>query len=279
MSNVGVRLCGVSETLGDRNQIPRYKEQTGNWNFTGYSPAAMLQDFYITMFLMNLASVLERDLYDEIEAAHTNPENRYADIRWMLRWSFQNSKERLLICFPQLFHSNGDSYMPKWCFTSQKLSFLSAPFPVPESTRLCFFLSIPRKFDLFLKVMVLPCRLGGEWQSENSGGILKNEKCKGAVLQYHEIIRKRAIPPSSARSAFFRISWCAANVARPTAARHGAVWTHTAPLKSKKANIPQAEQETRTELVAPLADFSLSRQSALSQTFILGDDSGYDTES
>ncbi len=41
----------------------------------------MLQDFYITMFLMNLTGVLERDLHDEIEAAHTNPENRYADIR------------------------------------------------------------------------------------------------------------------------------------------------------------------------------------------------------
>ena len=31
-------------------------------NFTGYSPKAILQDFYATMFLANLAGVLEYDL-------------------------------------------------------------------------------------------------------------------------------------------------------------------------------------------------------------------------
>lgn len=47
-------------------------------NFTGYSPKAILQDFYATMFLANLAGVLEYDLHEEIEAAHCKPENRYA---------------------------------------------------------------------------------------------------------------------------------------------------------------------------------------------------------
>lgn len=47
-------------------------------NFTGYSPIAVLQDFYATMFLANLAGVLEYDLHEEIEAAHAKPENRYA---------------------------------------------------------------------------------------------------------------------------------------------------------------------------------------------------------
>ena len=47
-------------------------------NFTGYSPKAILQDFYATMFLANLAGVLEYDLHEEIEAAHNKPENRYA---------------------------------------------------------------------------------------------------------------------------------------------------------------------------------------------------------
>lgn len=46
-------------------------------SFTGYSPIAILQDFYATMFLANLAGVLQYDLRDEIEAAHSNPENRY----------------------------------------------------------------------------------------------------------------------------------------------------------------------------------------------------------
>lgn len=43
--------------------------------FTGYSPVAVLQDFYATMFLANLAGVLEYDLHEEIEAAHFSPEN------------------------------------------------------------------------------------------------------------------------------------------------------------------------------------------------------------
>ena len=47
-------------------------------NFTGYSPDAILQDFYATMFLADLVGVLEYDLREEIEAAHTRPENRYA---------------------------------------------------------------------------------------------------------------------------------------------------------------------------------------------------------
>lgn len=46
-------------------------------NFTGYSPIAILQDFYATMFLANLAGVLEYELHEEIEAAHSTPENRY----------------------------------------------------------------------------------------------------------------------------------------------------------------------------------------------------------
>ena len=47
-------------------------------NFTGYSPIAILQDFYATMFLANLAGVLEYELHEEIKAAHSTPENRYA---------------------------------------------------------------------------------------------------------------------------------------------------------------------------------------------------------
>lgn len=47
-------------------------------NFTGYSPIAILQDFYATMFLANLAGVLEYELHEEIEVAHSTPENRYA---------------------------------------------------------------------------------------------------------------------------------------------------------------------------------------------------------
>ena len=46
-------------------------------NFTGYSPIAILQDFYATMFLADLAAVSEYDLRDEIEAAHAKPGNRY----------------------------------------------------------------------------------------------------------------------------------------------------------------------------------------------------------
>lgn len=46
-------------------------------NFTGYSPNAILQDFYATMFLGNLVGVLEFDLHKEIEAAHNSPEHKY----------------------------------------------------------------------------------------------------------------------------------------------------------------------------------------------------------
>ena len=45
--------------------------------FTGYSPVTVLQDFYATMFLANLAGVLEYDLHEEIEATHFSPENLY----------------------------------------------------------------------------------------------------------------------------------------------------------------------------------------------------------
>ena len=46
-------------------------------NFTGYSPDAILQDFYATVFLANLAGVLAFELHEEIEAAHNKPENKY----------------------------------------------------------------------------------------------------------------------------------------------------------------------------------------------------------
>ena len=46
-------------------------------NFTGYTPDAILQDFYATMFLANLAGVLEFELHDEIEAAHNSSEKKY----------------------------------------------------------------------------------------------------------------------------------------------------------------------------------------------------------
>lgn len=46
-------------------------------NFTGYSPDAILQDFYASLFLANLAGALEFDLHEEIEATHSKPENKY----------------------------------------------------------------------------------------------------------------------------------------------------------------------------------------------------------
>lgn len=46
-------------------------------NFSGYSPKAILQDFYATIFLANLAGVMQYDLHTEIEAAHAKPENLY----------------------------------------------------------------------------------------------------------------------------------------------------------------------------------------------------------
>lgn len=46
-------------------------------NFTGYSPDAVLQDFYATLFLANLAGALEFDLHEQIETAHSKPENKY----------------------------------------------------------------------------------------------------------------------------------------------------------------------------------------------------------
>lgn len=46
-------------------------------NFTGCSPVSILQDFYATLFLANLAGALEFDLHEEIEAVHSKPENKY----------------------------------------------------------------------------------------------------------------------------------------------------------------------------------------------------------
>ena len=46
-------------------------------NFTGYTPDAILQDFYASLFLANLAGALEFDLHAEIEAAHSDPENKH----------------------------------------------------------------------------------------------------------------------------------------------------------------------------------------------------------
>ncbi len=46
-------------------------------NFTGYSPDAILQDFYASLFLANLAGALEFDLHEEIEATHADPKNKY----------------------------------------------------------------------------------------------------------------------------------------------------------------------------------------------------------
>ena len=46
-------------------------------NFTGYTPDAILQDFYASLFLANLAGALEFDLHEEIEASHSDPENKY----------------------------------------------------------------------------------------------------------------------------------------------------------------------------------------------------------
>ena len=46
-------------------------------NFTGYSPDAILQDFYVSLFLANLAGALEFDLHEDIEAAHSDPKNKY----------------------------------------------------------------------------------------------------------------------------------------------------------------------------------------------------------
>lgn len=46
-------------------------------NFSGYLPDAILQDYYATLLLANLAGVLEYDLHEQIEAAHADPDNKY----------------------------------------------------------------------------------------------------------------------------------------------------------------------------------------------------------
>lgn len=46
-------------------------------NFSGILPDAILQDYYATLFLTNLAGVLEYDLHEEVEAAHSDPENKH----------------------------------------------------------------------------------------------------------------------------------------------------------------------------------------------------------
>lgn len=47
-------------------------------DFSGYSETAVLQDFYATMMLTNLAGALQYECHEEIEAAHNSPENKYA---------------------------------------------------------------------------------------------------------------------------------------------------------------------------------------------------------
>lgn len=47
-------------------------------DFSGYSEIAILQDFYATLMLANLAGALQYELHEEIEAAHSSPENKYA---------------------------------------------------------------------------------------------------------------------------------------------------------------------------------------------------------
>lgn len=46
-------------------------------NFSGYTPDAILQDYYATLFLSNLTSVLKYDIHEEIEQDHNSPENKY----------------------------------------------------------------------------------------------------------------------------------------------------------------------------------------------------------
>ena len=45
-------------------------------NFTGSTPVAVCQDFYATLYLANLASVIVLDNHEEIEAIHNIPENK-----------------------------------------------------------------------------------------------------------------------------------------------------------------------------------------------------------
>ena len=47
-------------------------------NFTGYSEIAILQDFYATVLLSNIAAVMAFELRDEIKAVHSSSENAYA---------------------------------------------------------------------------------------------------------------------------------------------------------------------------------------------------------
>ena len=68
---------GIRKRWGIETKYNDVKNKLEIENFTGYSPDAILQDFYATMFLANLAGVLEYDLHEEIEAAHTKPENLY----------------------------------------------------------------------------------------------------------------------------------------------------------------------------------------------------------
>ena len=46
-------------------------------NFTGITPVAIRQDFFATLYLVNLAGVLAIDYRDDIEAAHNTPENKH----------------------------------------------------------------------------------------------------------------------------------------------------------------------------------------------------------
>ena len=46
-------------------------------NFTGNTPTAIRQDFFATLFLVNLAGVIEFDFRDEIEATHNTPDKKH----------------------------------------------------------------------------------------------------------------------------------------------------------------------------------------------------------
>ena len=72
-----IRVAAYHKRWGIETKYNDVKNKLEIENFTGYSPDAILQDFYATMFLADLAGVLEYDLREEIEAAHIRPENRY----------------------------------------------------------------------------------------------------------------------------------------------------------------------------------------------------------
>lgn len=46
-------------------------------DFSGYSPIAILQDFWATMMLANLAGIMQFEFHEEIEEAHASEDNKY----------------------------------------------------------------------------------------------------------------------------------------------------------------------------------------------------------